>query len=276
MILYAILVMLGVGLAFTIMLGIAKVKLHVDEDPRIEQIAEVLPAANCGGCGYAGCQAYAEAVVKGEAEANQCSPGGPDVAEAVAKIMGLELTAAAPERAVVHCSAKTEQRLDRATYVGPQTCAGANLIAGVQGCTYGCLGLDDCERSCQFDAIHMVDGLAVVDYAKCVGCGACVKACPRGIIDLMPLCEDPMLVVGCCNKDKGAVTRKVCKDVGCIGCGLCAKASDVFSVDGNLATIDYDKYTTWSDLQPACEKCPRQLLVHVGTQPVAQPVSTDA
>ena len=274
--LYAAAVMLGLGLAFTIMLAIAHVKLAVDEDPRVQQAVDALPAANCGGCGYAGCQAYAEAVVRGDAAPNLCSPGGPSVAQAVAQIMGLEVGEAVPMRAVIRCSATIDQRLQRAVYTGLPTCAAADLISGIQGCVYGCLGLGDCADACPFDSIRMVDGLAVVDCARCVGCGACVKACPRGIIDLVPMIEDPMLVVACSSKDKGPVVRKVCRDVGCIGCGLCAKASDVFSVTDFLAHIDYDKYTTAADLAPAVEKCPRQLFRYIGTQPAPQPAPAQA
>jgi electron transport complex protein RnfB len=256
--------MLALGLFMAYVLGWANVKFRVDVDPRVQQVIDALPGANCGGCGYVGCNEYAEAVVAGAAPPDKCTVGGVSCATALAKILGVELEQTWPRRPVVHCAAHYAQRLGRTEYRGEGTCGSANLIAGVQGCTYGCLGFGDCQRACQFDAIGVIDGLATVDYEKCVGCGACERACPRHIITMVPFKAEQVLVVACSNKDPGRVDRKVCT-VGCIGCGACGRLNELFSVVDNLARIDYDKYEPASaDLAAVLGKCPRAGLIHVG------------
>ncbi|MCF7855663.1 MAG: 4Fe-4S binding protein, partial [Candidatus Pacebacteria bacterium] len=166
----------------------------------------------------------------------------------------------------VHCGATYTQRKGRGRYEGEPTCASANLIAGVQGCTYGCLGFGDCFRACAFDAIHVVDGLATVDYDKCVGCGACETACPRHIISMVPFKIGRMLVIKCSNQDGGKDVKAVC-EVGCIGCKACARNADgLFVMDGNLPRIDYDKYdpTNMDAAKLAVTKCPMKRIESIG------------
>jgi len=254
--------MLALAVFMGFVLGWANRAFHVEVDPRVEQINEVLPGINCGGCGYVGCNEYAEAVAAGEAPPDKCTAGGASCAAAVAKILGIELEASWPRRPVVHCAATREQRLGRHEYRGEQTCGAASLLAGVQGCTYGCLALDDCVEVCNFDAIHIIDGLARVDYEKCVGCGACERACPRHIISMIPFKAERVLVVACSSKDPPKVVRSVCT-VGCIGCGACARLSDLFSMADSLAAIDYDRYDPQAG--PAVvAKCPREMRIYVG------------
>jgi Na+-translocating ferredoxin:NAD+ oxidoreductase RNF subunit RnfB len=225
----------------------------------------VLPGANCGGCGFVGCSDYAEAIVGADAPVNKCPVGGEGCAAQVAGIMGVELTDTLPFRPVVHCGAHTEDKLLRHTYLGEKTCAAANLVSGVQGCTYGCLGIGDCTRACNYDAIHVVDGLATVDYDKCVGCGACAKVCPRNIITMTPFKYQRVMAVACSNKDFGKAVKEVCK-VGCIGCKACAKACSLFQVEDNLSSINYDLYCQdyTEELKKAIEKCPQKKIILVG------------
>jgi len=213
-------VVLGVlAVAVGYVLGWADQVFQVEVAPKVDAILEALPGANCGGCGCVGCVDYAEAISKGKAEVNLCGPGGTASAQRIAEIMGVETPDAFPYRAVVHCGASGGRRLQRVPYLGEPTCAGANLVAGAQGCVYGCLGLGDCVRACRYDAIHIVNELAVVDYDKCTGCTACARACPRNIITMVPFKSDRMLVVACSNQDSGPDVKAVCK-VGCIGLRL--------------------------------------------------------
>jgi RnfABCDGE-type electron transport complex B subunit len=261
---FAGLTVLLLGFVFVLILNIAHAKLKVEQDPTVEAILNVLPGANCGGCGLAGCGAYAEAVAKDHGLMGKCGPGGEALVQAIAAILGIEAGASAPVRPIVHCAAKNEDKINSATYQGINSCGEAQMIAGVQGCPYGCLGFGDCEEVCQFDAIHIVDGLAVVDYAKCVGCGACQKACPRQLIEMLPFQEDPMMVIACASLDKVKDVRSYCK-VGCVGCGLCAKLSpNAFQMRQNLAVLDYEKYGPRADLDKAREKCPRAMMIFVG------------
>ncbi|UCH36758.1 MAG: RnfABCDGE type electron transport complex subunit B [Armatimonadota bacterium] len=246
-------------------LGWANRRFHVAVDPKVEALLAVLPGANCGGCGFVGCAEYAEAVARGEAEVSLCAPGGAAAAMELADIMGVEVAESLPYRAVVHCSAHTDQRLQRAAYRGAPTCAAVNLVAGVQGCTYGCLGFGDCERACNYDAIRVTDGLSNVNYDRCVGCGACARVCPRNIITLAPFKSDRMLVVACSNHDTAADVRAVCM-VGCLGCRACTRiAPELISVDGALPEINYDVYDPSDQaLVKVLEKCPRKRLTFVG------------
>jgi Na+-translocating ferredoxin:NAD+ oxidoreductase RNF subunit RnfB len=256
--------LLLLAIVTSVLLGWASQAFYVEIDPRIEKILAGLPGTNCGGCGYVGCSEYAEAVANGEAAMDLCGPGGASAVEAIAEIMGVEANQTWPYRVVVHCAATLEQRLGRNEYRGEPTCAGANLVAGFQGCVYGCLGLGDCVDVCDFDALHIVDGLAIVDYEKCTGCGACVDACPRGIITRVPFKTERILVVACSNQDFGNDVRKVC-EVGCIGCKACARDSQQLTMIDNLPVIDYesDEYVT-ADFTASLEKCPMECLLYVG------------
>jgi Na+-translocating ferredoxin:NAD+ oxidoreductase RNF subunit RnfB len=258
--------MLAMALVLSFVLGWANQAFHVAVDPRVDAAIDVLPGANCGGCGYVGCGEYAEAVVMDNAPVNLCTVGGESVVEAMAAVMGVEAAISYPWRPVIHCGARYDDRLGRTEYKGEQRCGPANLVTDIQGCIYGCLGFGDCTRACNYDAIHIEDGLARVDYEKCVGCGACAKVCPRNIITMAPFKQERMLVVECSNHDAGKDVKSVCK-VGCIGCKLCEKASKgLFCIEDNLSCIDYNNYTP-ENLEnglKAANKCPRNRLVFVG------------
>lgn len=256
--------MFVLAIAMSLVLGWANRAFHVEVDPRVDAINDLLPAANCGGCGYVGCGEYAEAIVHQGADVNLCPVGGPDTAADLAEIMGVEVGDAAPMRPVVHCSATYSMRLGHHEYLGEQTCASANLIAGVQGCIFGCLGLGDCVRACEYDAIHSIDRLATVDYSTCIGCSACARACPRNIISMVPFKADRVMAVGCSNKDFGKDVKNVCT-VGCIGCKSCEKVTKgVFHMVDNLPTLDYEHYESDFDFSQAIEKCPMESLVWFG------------
>jgi Na+-translocating ferredoxin:NAD+ oxidoreductase subunit B len=261
----AALTMLTLAIVMAWVLGWAKQAFHVETDPRVDRVNELLPGANCGGCGYVGCLEYAEAVVAGKAAANLCPVGGTSCAQEIAAALGLELEERFPYRPVVHCGATTGDRLKQTAYRGEHTCRAGNIVAGIQGCAYGCIGFGDCVVSCDYDAIHIVDGLSKVDYAKCIGCGACARVCPRNIIHMIPFKSKHMMVVACSNRDPGKAVKEVCK-VGCIGCKGCTKRSGIFDVKDNLATVDYDQYDP--DEMDAAEliidKCPMKGIVFVG------------
>jgi len=251
-------------------LGWANQAFHVEIDPKIDQVNRVLPGANCGGCGYVGCLDYAEAVVKAGIEINLCGPGGASCVQIIAEILGVDAVQSFPYRAVIHCAAGNEQRLGQNTYHGEPTCQAANLVGGIQGCTYGCLGIGDCMRSCRYDAIEIVDGLATIDYDKCIGCKACEKACPRHIISMVPFKQERMFVVACSNLDRGPEVKQVCT-VGCIGCTACSRQAEHVEMKDNLPVVNYDAYKTEEEFGAALAKCPRAVLLSVG-----QPKPEDA
>ncbi|MFW5757650.1 MAG: RnfABCDGE type electron transport complex subunit B [Bacteroidota bacterium] len=247
----------ALGSIAAIVLYFVAQKFKVIEDPRIDEVAEKLPGANCGGCGYAGCRAFAEEIVrKGSLEGMNCPPGGNDVMKDIAKLLGLESTEQEPTIAVVRCSGSKENAPPKVNYEGIQTCAFAHqLFAGESGCPNGCLGYGDCVASCDFDAIYMDQqtGLPVVKD-NCVSCGACVKACPRDIIELRKRGKkDRRIFVSCINTEKGGIARKNCK-VACIGCGKCVKECkfDAIHFENNLAYIDYNKCTLCRKCAPVC------------------------
>jgi len=268
MIILAAAVMLALACLMGFVLGWANRAFHVEVDPRIEHVDEALPGANCGGCGYVGCREYAEAVVNDSEAVTLCTVGGESVATEIAEVLGVEVEQSWPYRPAVHCGASTAQRLKRSEYRGESQCATANLVSGVQGCIYGCMGLGDCDRSCPFDAIHVIDGLAAVDYEVCTGCGNCAKVCPRNIISMVPFKTGQMVVVQCANQDFGKEVKAVCK-VGCLGCKACARASGLFAFDegkGSIPVIDYDAYDPdeMEAVEVALTKCPMKRLVKVG------------
>jgi len=269
-------IMLGLGGSFALVLLIASEKLKVEEDPKITQIHEALPGLDCGGCGYAGCSQYAKAVSQNPELIGRCAPGGKKTADKIAAILNLQISdSGAPKRPIIHCRAHTEDKTFYGDYTGITTCTAANVLAGVQACQFGCLGFGDCTRVCRFDAIHIADGLATVDYEKCTGCGACAKACPRGLIEMVPFAQENMMTVACRNKETGKVTRSMCK-VGCIGCKLCSKASDVFTVEDNLARVDYGRYKPDEANEKARGKCPTGVIILAGKgAPAPREVKTE-
>lgn len=257
--------MLVMAVVMSYILGWANKKFHVEVDPRVEAVTEALPGANCGGCGFLGCSDYAVAIVTDNAPVNKCPVGGESCAADVAAIMGVEVGESVPSRPIVRCGGHTEDKLGRADYLGEKTCAAAQTVAGVQGCTYGCLGYGDCTEACNYDAIYVKDGLATVNYRKCVGCGACVKACPRGIITMADFHEDKVPAVLCSNRDKGKEVTGVCT-VGCIGCKACTRVSDLMTMEGDLAVSSASDYTyeQVEGAEQAIEKCPRDCISFVG------------
>jgi electron transport complex protein RnfB len=257
-------VLLVIAILMALVLGWANIAFHVESDPKVDAIDDALPGANCGGCGFVGCREYAEAVATSGADITLCGPGGSSCAQKIATIMGQELTESWPFKAVVHCAATREQRLKQQEYHGEKTCSASNLVPGVQGCTYGCLGYGDCFNVCDYGAIEMKEGLAVIHPEKCTGCKACVSACPRGIISMIPFKHTEVMVVACSNKDKGPLVKDVCS-IGCIGCSACARPSEgLLAMENNLPVLDYDKFGAESDLTKSIDKCPRESLVYVG------------
>lgn len=258
--------MLVMAIILSYVLGWANKKFMVEVEPKIEAVRDALPGANCGGCGYIGCSDYAVAIVADNEPVNKCTVGGEACAKAIADIMGVEVGDMVPLHAIVNCNAPLSSRLGRTQYMGEQRCASAQQVAGVQACTFGCLGYGDCVLACNYDAIHILDGLARVDYKKCIGCGACTKACPRGIISIEGFREDTIPVVACSNKDKAKDAKAAC-DNACVGCKACAKASDLFTISNNLSKCSYDNYSAQKHEEAvnAMEKCPTGCILFMGT-----------
>ena len=254
LILIALITLGVIGAIGAVILYFVAQKFYVYEDPRVGEVEAVLPQANCGGCGYPGCKGFADACVKADTlEGLNCPVGGAPVMGQVASILGREVVMAEPKVAVVRCFGTCEARPRTSIYDGAPSCAvAANTSAGDTGCSFGCLGIGDCTVACDFDAIHMnpATGLPEVDEDKCTACGACVKACPKFIIQLRKKGKNNRRVfVSCVNKDKGAVARKACSNA-CIGCSKCQKECpfDAITVENNLAFIHDDKCK-------ACRKC---------------------
>ncbi len=257
----------GLGLIFGLVLSLAAKVFHVETDPRLEKLNDALPGANCGGCGYAGCNAYAEAVLAGEAAIGLCASGGNECAAIMSEVMGVSFEALERKVALVRCSGyqrvntdgKTTGSKRKAEYEGFDNCLAASKVGGNGpiACKFGCLGFGNCTKVCKYGAIKVVDGVAVVNKELCVGCMACAAACPRKLITAIPY--DKPVYIPCNSRAKGAVTVRGCTQ-GCIGCGLCAKIcpEDAITIDGNLAVIDYQKCTACG---LCATVCPRHLIV---------------
>ncbi|MBQ7370784.1 MAG: RnfABCDGE type electron transport complex subunit B [Blautia sp.] len=256
-ILIATLVVAVIGLLIGIALVATGKKFYVEVDERESAVRDVLPGNNCGACGFAGCDAVAAAIVKGEALPNACPVGGKSVTAQISAIMGVDAVAAIEKVAFVKCAGDCTHTSEKCNYVGIDDCRAA-VLSGISiwECDYGCLGYGSCVKVCPEDAIHVKNGVAVVDRNKCIGCGQCVKACPKGLIELVR--KDKNVAVRCSNHDRGPAVKKVC-DIGCIGCSLCTKQCEhgAVTVDGFLSHIDYDKCVGCGK---CAEKCPRGII----------------
>lgn len=248
----AIICITSIGMIFGLILSVAKIKLRVEKDPRFEGLLELLPGANCGACGQAGCSGYALKIIEGGGvPIDLCPIVSSDKCEKIGALMGCSAEVKRPRKARIHCQGGYDDVVNSFIYDGPASCiAAVQIMGGFKACQYGCLGLGDCEKSCPFDAISIgVNGIPLIDWDRCTGCGRCIEACPRDIISLVD--ADFFVHVLCRNKEKAPLMKKLCS-VGCIGCKRCIKAcKEVFAshpeietaieVVDFLAIIDYEK-----------------------------------
>jgi len=260
-ILYPVATISGLGLVFGAGLGFAAQKFAVEVDEKVEQVLEKLPGANCGGCGYAGCSAFANAVVEGKAKANACAVNNDENTKEIATILGTTVEISEKKRAMVACRGTNENAAEKNEYYGILDCRDAALIpgGGSKSCSYGCLGLGSCEKVCVFGAMSIKDGVAVVDPDKCTACGTCVRTCPKHIIHLIP--AKSTYHVNCMSEDKGKDAKANCK-VACIGCGICVKNCPVnaITMKNKVAFIDNSICISCGVCE---EKCPTGAITQI-------------
>lgn len=256
-ILNSVLVLGVLGLIFGAVLAYASKKFAVEVDERVEAILEILPGANCGGCGYPGCGGLANAIVEGKAPVNGCPVGGVECTSKIGKIMGITAEAGEKIVAKIICKGNCQSAKNKYEYEGISDCRAASVLnGGAKSCKYGCLGLGTCRDVCKFDAITIQDGVAIIDEDKCVLCGKCIEVCPKQIISKKPAKQE--VVVECNSKDFGKVVKEKCS-VGCIGCGLCVKACkfEAIEFENKIAKIKYDKCV---GCMACVEKCPTKVI----------------
>lgn len=248
----------AIGIIIGVLLGIASEKFKVEVDEKEILVRDELPGNNCGGCGYAGCDGLAAAIAAGEAAVSACPVGGPDVADRIAAIMGVESSSAEKKTAYVKCKGTCEKAALQYRYYGIGDCRKITAVpgAGEKACRYGCMGYGSCVKACEFDALHVVDGVAVVDKEKCVACGKCVAACPNNLIELIPY--KSRFRVQCASHDKGKDVKAKCAN-GCIGCTICTRQCpfEAIAMDNNVAVIDYGKC---KNCGKCAAKCPAKII----------------
>lgn len=249
-----------VGIIVGVLLGVASEAFKVEVDQRVIDVRAELPGNNCGGCGYAGCDGLAAAIVAGDAKCDQCPVGGSAVGAKIAAIMGMEASSSEPNVAFVKCAGTCDKAGRKYNYYGVDDCLKAVLVpgGGSKICSYGCLGLGSCVKVCNFDSIHIVNGIAKVNAATCKGCTACANACPKHLIDMVPVSAMQKSLVECASQDKGKTVKDAC-DAGCIGCGVCKKQCDEGAIEivNNVAVVDYSKCTGCGK---CAAKCPRKII----------------
>jgi electron transport complex protein RnfB len=264
------------GLVFGFALAVAAMRFSVPVNPLVERVRSVLPSANCGACGYAGCQVYAEALVeKAEVPPNLCAPGRGSVAKELAILTDKELGVVQDRIVIMRCHGTSAYARNEAEYSGISTCAAAALVfGGPKACKNGCLGLGDCVRACPFDALELgAEGIAVVRTDKCTGCGICVPVCPKNLFELYP--RDRRIELSCVARDKQSVVRATCM----VGCTLCRKCvakcpAEAITWDGTTIKIDHEKCKAYG---PSCNEacvdiCPSTILHRIGQYPAPEPV----
>ena len=249
----------AVGIFVGLFLGIAGIRFKVKVDEKEEAVLAALPGNNCGGCGFAGCSGLAAAIAKGETPVNACPVGGEPVGKKIAEIMGVEAESSVKKVAFVACQGDCDKAKKDYDYYGIEDCRMMSFVpgGGPKSCNSGCLGFGTCTKVCPFDAIHVVNGVAVVDRDACKACGKCIEVCPKKLISLVPY--DAKLAVACSSADKGPVTMKAC-EVGCIGCGICVKncPAQAVTVADFRASIDQEKCTGCGI---CADKCPKKAIV---------------
>jgi electron transport complex protein RnfB len=252
--------MLALGVLLAAVLALANRKLYVYEDPRIDDVEEMLPHANCGACGKPGCRPFAEALVKGEGDPGLCTPNSEEMSQAIANFLGVELGEHIKRVARLACAGGAHVAYFRAAYSGLKSCRAAALVSGGgKGCTWGCLGLGDCASACEFDAIHMNSyGLPVVSEDNCVACNDCVEVCPKALFSIQPVTHK--LWVACKSLAEEGEAEQDC-EVACTACGRCVvdAPEGLIAIQNNLAVIDYSKNDLASKL--AIERCPTGAIV---------------
>lgn len=247
------------GLIIGILLGIAAKAFHVKVDEKEIMVRDLLPGNNCGGCGFAGCDALAKAIAAGTAPVNGCPVASSEIHNQIGTVMGKAADTTERKVAFVRCNGSCDKSNIKYNYHGIHDCKKLALIPGNgdKACSYGCMGYGSCVRACAFDAIHVVNGIAVVDKEKCVACGKCITECPKHLIEFTPISAD--YKVQCASLDKGKDVNAGCS-VGCIGCMMCTKVCETgaITVENNLAHIDYSKCTKCGK---CAEKCPRKIIL---------------
>lgn len=252
-IIYAVVLVSGIGLICGVGLALANQFMRVKGNEKAEEIAAVLPGANCGACSFSGCKAYAEALATGKVKTTLCPVGGDKVAAQISDILGMKPSTVEKKAATVFCRGNTDATEKKYYYQGITTCKAASALFGGDGmCRYGCIGLGDCAAVCGYGAISIKKGIAVINTEKCTACGLCMNACPKHIITILPKKKTPLVL--CCNTDRGVQTRKVCS-AGCIGCKLCSKVceANAISFNNGLAIIHREKCTDCGKCISACK-----------------------
>lgn len=252
-ILIAVLVVGVIGLVVAIVLSFASAFFAVPVDEKVRELTEALPGANCGACGFSGCSGYAKAMADGKAQPGSCPVGGEVVTKTVSLILGVEAKSQVPVTARVMCGGSCDNTQKRVNYSGIKSCAAAvQLFGGGGKCTYGCIGFGDCVKACEFGAIRVCNGVAIVNADLCRGCKKCAAACPKGLIDIIP---KRSAVVLCSNFDKGAQTKDDCR-VGCIGCMKCQKVcpTGAIKIEKFKASVDPKLCTSCGECAKVCPK----------------------
>lgn len=252
-ILLPVIIVTVIGLVAGLGLALASKFMAVPTDEKTEKIRECLPGANCGACGFSGCDGYAAAISDGSAAPDKCAPGGKQTAAALSEVLGVEIEAV-EKVAFIACNKHEGETAYKYEYTGAKSCAAASLVLGSPlACSFGCIGLGDCAAACEFGAITVKDGVPIVCEDLCGGCGKCAERCPKGVIKLIP--KQTQVRVACSNCEKGAGVVKVCK-VSCIACGMCERACEngAIKVENNLAKIDYSLCTGCQKCKSACKR----------------------